>query len=78
MTRKKTRQNASRNKSNDDDGGSFDVWTSSGACGFDFQVGETYLVYADEGSNLFFTSSCTRTNRLSDAGPDLSYFFLQE
>ena len=56
---------------------SFDVWTAFGECGYDFQVGETYLVYAneEEGSNYFFTSSCMRTKRLSEAGEDLAYLF---
>ena len=51
------------------------IETAAGDCGVDFQVGETYLVYAnsDEGSGAFSTSSCTRTRRLSDAGHDLPY-----
>jgi Carboxypeptidase regulatory-like domain len=56
---------------------SFDIWTAFGDCGVDFEAGETYLVYAnsDEGTDYFFTSSCTRTRRLSDSGGDLSYLF---
>jgi len=57
---------------------SFVIWTPFGDCGYDFQVGETYLVYAnddEEGSHVFFTGSCTRTRRLSDAGEDLAYLF---
>jgi len=56
---------------------SLDVWTPFGDCGFDFQIGETYLVYAndDEASNVLSTGSCTRTRRLSDAGGDLAYLF---
>ncbi len=55
----------------------FDVWTPFGDCGFDFQAGETYLVYADsdEDTNIMETDSCTRTRRLSDAGPDLAYLY---
>ena len=55
----------------------FDVWTPFGDCGFDFQTGETYLVYADsdEDTNIMETDSCTRTRRLSDAGPDLAYLY---
>ena len=55
----------------------FDVWTSFDDCGYDFQIGETYLVYAsdDEFGDYFFTGSCTRTRRLSDAGEDLAYLF---
>ncbi len=55
-----------------------EVWTPFGDCGYDFQAGETYLVYAnnDEGSaNSLSTDICTRTRRLSEAGEDLSYLF---
>jgi hypothetical protein len=53
----------------------FEVETAFGECGYDFQEGETYLVYADsdEDSNVLSTSSCSRTRRLSDAGEDLTY-----
>ncbi len=56
----------------------FEVETAFGECGYDFQAGETYLVYADsdEGSNVLSTSSCTRTRRLSDAGEDLTYLLV--
>jgi hypothetical protein len=55
----------------------FDVWASFDDCGYDFQIGETYLVYAsdDEFGDYFFTGGCTRTRRLSDAGEDLAYLF---
>lgn len=55
----------------------FDVWTPVGDCGSDFQPGETYLVYAnnEEGSDYYFTGSCTRTKRLSDAGNELTFLF---
>jgi hypothetical protein len=54
-----------------------DVWTTSGDCGYDFHIGETYLVYAneEEGADYFFTSACMRTKRLSDAGEDLAYLY---
>ncbi len=54
-----------------------DVWTASGDCGFDFQLGETYLVFAnnEEGADYSFTSTCMRTKRLSEAGEDLGYLF---
>jgi hypothetical protein len=54
-----------------------DVWTTAGDCGYDFQIGETYLVFAndEEGADYFFTSSCMRTKRLSDAGEDLAYLY---
>jgi hypothetical protein len=56
----------------------FEVWTPFGDCGYSFQTGETYLVYAsddEETSNFIETDSCTRTRRLSDAGEDLAYLF---
>jgi hypothetical protein len=71
----------------DDDGGDDDapdkavstmqIWTPFGDCGYNFQVGETYLVYAtgDEESPVLSTSACSRTRRLSDAGEDLAYLF---
>jgi hypothetical protein len=54
-----------------------DVWTVAGDCGYDFQIGETYLVYAndEEGADYYFTSTCMRTRRLSDAGDDLAYLY---
>src|SRR6185295_14103296 len=54
-----------------------EVWTPFGDCGFNFQVGETYLVYADddEESDVMTTGVCTRTRRLSDAGDDVAYLF---
>ena len=58
----------------------FDVYTPFGDCGYDFQQGETYLVYADddEETNILETSRCSRTSRLTDAGADLAYlYFLQ-
>jgi len=68
-----------RAKDDDDDTKDqvFDVWTPFGDCGFDFQTGETYLVYADsdEDTNIMETDSCTRTRRLSDAGGDLAYLY---
>lgn len=54
-----------------------DIWTSSGDCGIDFQVGETYLVYAveDEDSGKLATSVCMRTRRLSEEQGDLGYLY---
>jgi hypothetical protein len=68
---------ASRDKEEKEEAGFQDVWTTSGDCAYDFQIGETYLVYAneEEGSGYFFTSGCMRTKRLSDAGEDLSYLY---
>ena len=61
----------------DDAPKTFDVWTAFGECGFHFQVGETYLVYADadEESDVITTDACSRTRRLSDAGDDLAYLY---
>lgn len=51
------------------------VWTPNFDCGVEFQVGETYLVYAsmDEDSDMAETDTCMGTRRLSDAGADLPY-----
>src|ERR1700722_1658784 len=67
----------SSDKEDKEEAGFSDVWTTSGDCAYDFQIGETYLVYAneEEGSDYFFTSSCMRTRRLSDAGEDLAYLY---
>ncbi len=66
----------------DDDGSdaapaALNIWTPFGDCGFNFQVGETYLVYAtgDEESPVLSTSVCSRTRRLTDSGEDLAYLF---
>ena len=59
----------------DDVPATIDVETPLGDCGNDFQVGETYLVYAtsDEETATLSTDACTRTRRATDAGPDLAY-----
>ena len=46
-----------------------------GDCGYQFEVGETYLVYAqrDEKNDRLHTSICTRTRPLSEASADLQY-----
>ncbi len=56
------------------------VWTPSDDCGYDFQKGETYLIYADsdEETERIETTSCTRTKRLTDAGDDLAYLYFRE
>ena len=64
-------------RKDDDDDDYFEISTPFGDCGIEFQVGETYLVYADddeETGNLSATV-CTRTRRLTDAGEDLAYLF---
>jgi hypothetical protein len=65
-------------KKDDDDTPEFlDVWTGSGECGIDFQVGETYLVYAieDEDSGKLETSVCMRTRRLTEEKGDLGFLY---
>ena len=60
---------------------SIDVWTAFGDCGVNFQLGETYLVYADsdEESDVITTTTCHRTRRISEAGEDLAHlFFVKE
>ncbi len=59
----------------EDDDDYLEVSTPFGDCGIDFQVGETYLVYADneESSGVLSTTVCARTRRLTDAGEDLAY-----
>ena len=54
-----------------------DIWTGNGDCGVNFQVGETYLVYAieDEDSGKLETSACMRTRRLSDENGDLGFLY---
>jgi hypothetical protein len=45
-----------------------------GDCGFDFETGKQYLVYADRGdSGSLFTSICTGTSPLEQAGPALRF-----
>jgi len=64
-------------RGDEDEDGAVDVWTSFDDCGIDFQVGETYLVFADddEESGKIETDRCSRTRRLTDAGADLAYLF---
>lgn len=54
-----------------------DIHTPFGDCGYQFQQGETYLVYAtrDELGDEIDTDTCTSTKRLSDAGGDLAYLY---
>ena len=50
------------------------VFTSSesSACGYSFQKGEVYLVYASQNTEgRFITSICSRTRRMKEAGSDL-------
>jgi len=54
-----------------------EVATGLGAddCGYPFVKGASYLVYAyrDEKDDRLYTSSCTRTKRVANAGEDLQY-----
>jgi hypothetical protein len=73
----KTTFRGEKEKEDSDDEESMEVWTDAGDCGYDFQEGETYLVYADEDeeTDRIDTSVCYRNRRLSDAGDDLAYLF---
>jgi hypothetical protein len=53
-----------------------DVFTGHGGgdCGFGFQIGETYLVYAYEHQGKISTGICTRTRLLSKAAEDMEFF----
>jgi Carboxypeptidase regulatory-like domain len=45
-----------------------------GDCGFDFRVGERYIVYARKTADgSLSVSICSRTRRLAEAGEDLAY-----
>ena len=48
--------------------------TGLGDCGFDFETGKQYLIYADaiDGVDLF-TSICTGTSPMEQAGPALDF-----
>jgi hypothetical protein len=76
----KTTFRGEKEKEDSDDEESLEVWTDSGDCGYDFQEGETYLVYADEDeeTDRINTSVCYRNRRLSDAGDDLAYLFFYQ
>lgn len=57
-------------------GNDVEIITGIGAadCGYNFEKGKRYLVYANEYQNKLRTSICTRTSLLTDARKDLSYF----
>lgn len=46
-----------------------------GDCGYEFKMGERYMVYAhrDEKDHKLYTSICTRTRPLSEAAEDLAF-----
>ena len=52
----------------------FTGW-GGGDCGYPFQIGQQYLIYAykDEKTGRFGTSICSRTRQLSEAKDDLAY-----
>jgi hypothetical protein len=58
-------------------GGALEVATGLGGgdCGYRFEVGERYLVYAEHptGGDGLYTGICSRTRPLADAGVDLDY-----
>ncbi|MEM9188130.1 MAG: hypothetical protein AAGF12_03055 [Myxococcota bacterium] len=45
---------------------------NSAACGFDFTVGESYLVYADERNGEEHVSLCSPTKPIGEAGDELA------
>ena len=45
---------------------------NSAACGYNFEVGGTYLVYADENEGQLLVSLCSRTARIEDAAADVT------
>jgi len=45
--------------------------TDAAACGYSFQVGQSYLVYAEPGEGGLEASRCTRTRPMAEAGDDL-------
>ncbi|WP_102029070.1 hypothetical protein [Salirhabdus sp. Marseille-P4669] len=46
--------------------------SNSASCGFEFEVGREYLVYASEGEGNLQTSYCTRTAQLEMADEDIA------
>jgi hypothetical protein len=44
----------------------------SAACGYDFQVGQSYLAYADRQKGKLSVSLCSRTSLTSQAAEDLT------
>ena len=56
-------------------GETVEVLTGSGGgdCGYNFEVNESYLVYAWNNGGKLSTGICSRTRRLTDAAEDLHY-----
>ncbi len=40
-------------------------------CGYRFEMGKTYLVYATEETKTLYTGLCTRTKKIDDAAEDI-------
>lgn len=57
------------------DGTEIEVSTGRGGgdCGYDFKIGQRYLVYAQLYKNRLFTSICTRTRSFASANEDLAF-----
>lgn len=57
-------------------GSDVEILTGMGGadCGYGFEKGKRYLVYAQESQNKFHTDVCSRTRLLTEAKPDLMYF----
>jgi hypothetical protein len=59
------------------DGGQIEVVSGwgGGDCGFEFKLGESYLIYASrsKADTRLHTSICTRTRALADAADDLAF-----
>ncbi len=47
-------------------------------CGYSFEVGRSYLVYARENQGLLQVNQCSRTNLLSQSGDDLTLLNKQD
>jgi hypothetical protein len=56
-------------------GPTIEVYTGAGDgdCGYAFEAGRSYVVYASNATGRFYTSICSRTRRLSEARQDLEY-----
>jgi len=50
---------------------------SSAACGYSFEEGDRYLVYAGQSNGQLHTGLCSRTKRLAQAAEDLKALNLQ-
>jgi hypothetical protein len=46
--------------------------SDSAMCGFGFEVGKSYLIYADMQKGKLSTNLCSRTRTIEEAGEDLA------